>query len=104
MNSTSKINSSNNMFDETQFSFFNNKNNDTPDDQNNEKKYKEQVNILNKNNKLIPENYNLPYEKMHTATPGLFGQRHTPDYNNIQNRKNDKYDHLGDYSITLRRR
>ena len=34
---------------------------------------------------------------MHTATPGLFGQRHTPDYNNIQNRKNDKYDHLGDY-------
>ena len=97
MNSTSKINSSSNMSDETQFSFFNNKNNDTPDDQNNEKKYKEQVNILNKNNKLIPDNYNLPYEKMHTATPGLFGQRHTPDYNNIQNRKNDKYDHLGDY-------
>jgi hypothetical protein len=97
MNSTSKINSSNNMFDETQFSFFNNKNNDTSDDQNNEKKYKEQVNILNKNNKLVPDNYNLPYEKMHTATPGLFGQRHTPDYNNIQNRKNDKYDHLGDY-------
>ena len=97
MKNSSKINSSNNTFDETQFSFYNNKNNNTPNDKNNEKKYKEQINILNKNNKSIPENYNLPYEKMHTATPGLFGQRHTPDYNNIQNRKNDKYDHLGDY-------
>ena len=94
MNNSSKINSSNNMFDETQFNFYNN---DDNDDNNDKKNYNQQIENLNKNNKLIPNNYNLPYEKMYTATPGLFGQRHTPDYNNIQNKKNDKYDHLGDY-------
>jgi hypothetical protein len=63
-----------------------------------EKNYEDQVDVLNKRNKqMTPSNYNLPYEKMYTSTPGLFGQRHTPDYNNIKNRNNDKYDFLGDY-------
>ncbi len=63
-----------------------------------ENEYKAQMDVLNKRNKtMVPDTYDMPLEKMYTATPGLFGQRHTPDYNNLKNRNSDKYDPVGDY-------
>ena len=63
-----------------------------------ENQYKKQLDVLNKRNKtMVPDTYDMPLEKMYTATPGLFGQRHTPDYNNLKNRNSDKYDPVGDY-------
>ncbi len=59
--------------------------------------YKEQENIINNNNDNIPKTFDLPFEKMHTSMPGLYGKRFTPDYNNINNRNTDKYDPLGYY-------
>ena len=62
------------------------------------KNYNDQVDVLDKRNKvMVPKTFDLPLEKMYTATPGLFGQRHTPDYNNLKNRNSDKYDPVGDY-------
>lgn len=67
------------------------------DNKTDKKNFDNQIDVLNKTNKtMIPQNYNLPYQKMYTATPGLFGQRHPPDYNN-KGKKNDKYDFLGEY-------
>ncbi len=49
-----------------------------------ENQYNKQLDVLNKRNKtMVPDTYDMPLEKMYTATPGLFGQRHTPDYNNL---------------------
>ena len=63
-----------------------------------ENEYKSQMDVLNKRNKtMVPDTYDMPLEKMYTATPGLFGQRHTPDYNNLKNRNSDKYDPVGEY-------
>jgi hypothetical protein len=59
--------------------------------------YKEQENIINNNNDSIPKTFDIPFEKMHTSMPGLYGKRFTPDYNNINNRNTDKYDPMGYY-------
>ena len=64
------------------------------------KNYNDQIDVLDKRNKtMVPKTYDLPLEKMYTATPGLFGQRHTPDYNNLKNRNGDRYDPVGDYFL-----
>jgi len=96
MNTSSNLNSEHNRYTtehisgEQPFKFY--------DYQQEEQNYENQSDVLKKrNDKMTPKNYNLPYEKMYTATPGLFGQRHAPDYNNIKNRKNDNYDILGEY-------
>ncbi len=87
----SNLNSNHNRYttkynDEKQFDF----NNELID-------FKNQEEVINSNNKSVPPSFDLPFEKMHTATPGLYGQRFTPDYNNIKNRNSDKYDPLGYY-------
>jgi hypothetical protein len=87
----SSLNSNHNRYttkynDEKQFDF----NNELID-------FKNQEKVINTNNKNVPSTFDLPFEKMYTATPGLHGQRFTPDYNNIKNRNSDKYDPLGYY-------
>ena len=57
-----------------------------------------QTDVLNKrNNIMTPKTYDIPVEKLYTATPGLFGARHTPDYDNLKNRNSDRYNPVGDY-------
>jgi len=65
-------------------------------------KYKQdfdnQEDVINKRNKqMVPDTYDTPYEKMYTANAGIIGTRHTPDYENLKNRKSDRYDPIGDY-------
>lgn len=85
---------------ESNFQFNNTNNTFNEEDNYKESKqnYNDQLDVLDKRNKvMVPKTYDLPLEKMYTATPGLFGQRHTPDYNNLKNRNSDKYDPVGDY-------
>lgn len=62
--------------------------------QENRKYVDSQKDIINKNNKSVPKNYNPPYNEMYTAIPGIFGKRFPPKE---ENPVSTRYDPIGDY-------